>query len=183
MNQDVGINHKSTCLGNEARLLEDEHLVRVVRELLRQSNAAMEGLLKMGVVRNRNQPVEGVAQVIVCACLDLMLANQPGFDAIDADGKKYEIKGIRTDKNNGKTSPIRDPSLFDYLILVVVATDFRVRSIWKFPKDHLVDNRDVFKWQPEGRSYVALNRDTPRVEGVQDLLDEFLQRFPYWESA
>ena len=84
----------------------------------------------MGVVINRNSPVEGVAQLIACACLELTPAapNQKGYDATDAEGYHYEIKGIGTDENNRITSPISDPSCFDYLVLVVFATDFRVRS-------------------------------------------------------
>lgn len=176
-------NHSPVRLGDEVLLLEDEPRVRVVRELLRQSNAAMEGLLKMGAVKNRNAPVEGVAQMIACACLDLTPDNQTGYDAVDTAGRRYEIKGIRTDENNAKTSHVSDPSCFHYLVLVVVATDYRVRHIWKFARDPLIENSNVFKWKDEGRSHVALNRDTSKVEGAQDLLDEFRQRFPFWESA
>lgn len=176
-------NHSPVCLGNEARLLEDEHRVRVVRELLRQSNAAMEGLLEMGAVKNRNLPIEGIAQMIACACLDLTPDNQTGYDAVDPAGRRYEIKGIRTDENNAKTSHVSDPSCFHYLVLVVVDTDYRVRHIWKFAKDPLVKNSHVFKWKDEGRSHVALNRDTSKVEGAQDILDKFRLRFPFWELA
>ena len=183
--QDVGTAQNLVGLGNEARLLENENRVRAVRELLGQINAAMEGLRGMGVVKNRNSPVEGVAQLIACACLDLTPAapNQKGYDAKDANGRHYEIKGIKTDKNNRNTSPISDPSCFDYLVLVVFATDFRVRFILNFQKDSLIKNRAVFKWQADGKGYVALNQDTPRVEGVQDLLDEFRRRFPFWDPA
>lgn len=183
--QDLGTIQNPAGLGNEARLLENENLVRTVRELLGQINAAMEGLREMGVVNNRNSAVEGVAQLIACACLDLTPAapNQKGYDAKDAEGCHYEIKGIGTDDNNRETSPISDPSCFDYLVLVVFATDFRVRFILNFPKDSLIKNRAVFKWRSDGKGYVALNRDTPRVEGAQDLLDEFRQRFPFWDPA
>ena len=47
----------------------------------------------------------------------------------------------------------------------------RVRFILNFPKDSLIKNRDVFKPQDGGKYHVALNRDTPRVEGAQDLLN------------
>ena len=172
-------------LGNEARLLEDENSVRVVRELLRQINAAMNGLLEMGVAKTRNSAVEGVAQLIACACLDLTPAaeGQKGYDATDAEGRHYQIKGIGTDGNSGRTSNILDPAFFDYLVLVVLGTDFGVQRIWSFPKDPLTKDRDVFKWVSTGKHYVSLNRDTPGVEGAEDLRDKFGQCFPFWDSS
>ena len=139
---------------NEARQLDDENLVRVVRELLRTINAAMEGLRELKVVSTRNSPVEGVAQLIACACLDLTPAvvGQKGFDATDAAGRRYEIKGIRTDTNSGQTSPVRKPFVFEYLVLVVLANDYRVRNIWNIPKDPLVADRNVFQ-SSSGDSY------------------------------
>ena len=107
---EVGIVQMMAELVDEVHQLGGENRLQTVRELLRISNAAMEGLMRLGAVRTHNAPIEGVAELIACECLDLTLAarNQEGFDATDAEGLRYQIKGICTDKNTGRTSPIRE---------------------------------------------------------------------------
>ena len=183
---EVGIIQMMAKLVDQAHELGGEKRLQTVRGLLRISNAAMEGLTRLGAVRTRNALIEGVAELIACECLDLTLAdrNQEGFDATNAEGLRYQIKGICTDGNAGRTSPIREPHCFEYVVVVVCARDYRVRSILNIPKDVLVGTPGLWAWSNRIQAHqVTWNRNRAAINGVEQKLPLFRQRFPFWDVA
>ena len=183
---EVGIIQMMAELVDEAHQLGGENRLQTIRELLRISNAAMEGLMRLGAVRTRNAPIEGVAELIACECLDLTLAarNQQGFDATDAEGLRYQIKGICTDNNTGRTSPIREPHDFEYVVVVVCARDYVVRSILNIPRDVLVGTPELWAWSNRIQAHqVTWKGNRAAINGVQEMLPLFHQRFPFWDAA
>ena len=136
--------------------------------------------MRLGAVRTRNAPIEGVAELIACECLDLTIAarNQEGFDATDAEGLRYQIKGICTDENAGRSSPIREPHDFEYVVVVVCARDYRVQSILNIRKDVLVGTPELWVWSRRIQAHqVTWNRNRAAINGVQEMLALFRQRF------
>ena len=91
-------------------------------------------LRERGVLRSTNSPVADYAEYLVCRGLSLSPAKKSakGFDATDAEGKKYEIKARReaTGSKPTRFSPIRELEAHqsDYLVAVVFAEDFTVKK-------------------------------------------------------
>jgi len=72
--------------------------------------------------------------------------NEQGFDAIDRDGKRYEIKHRRAqnvDLNNFG---------FDFLVLVNLDDDFRVAGMWRMTVDKA---KEIFQWRDRFNKYQA----------------------------
>jgi len=112
---------------------------RSVGELLRTYSEVMEELRKRGVVRSSNNPVADYTEYVVSTELALTrLANSAaGADAVDGQGRRYQIKGRRL------TAANRSPALsgirnlkdrpFDYLIAVIYHEDFTVDYAAQLP--------------------------------------------------
>lgn len=101
-------------------------------ELLRLFARVMTELRSRGVVRGANNPVADYAEGLVAAALGLSLVakSSTGHDAVDADGRRYEIKGRRPTKENpsAQSRVVRglDAKHFDFLVGVVFNEDFSV---------------------------------------------------------
>lgn len=112
---------------------------RSVGELLRTYSEVMEELRKRGVVRSSNNPVADYTEYLVSTELALTrLGNSAaGADAVDGQGRRYQIKGRRL------TAANRSPALsgirnlkdrpFDYLIAVIYHEDFTVDYAAQLP--------------------------------------------------
>jgi hypothetical protein len=94
------------------------------------------------IVRSSNSPIADFAETLVAKLLKLtVVANSTAsYDAISADGKRYQIKARRVTKDNKsrQLSAIRnlDKGGFDYLIVVVFdESGFKPVEIWRFPID------------------------------------------------
>ena len=76
-----------------------------VSDLLRLYTEVLEELRRRGVTRSSNNPVADYTEHIVAAKLGLKLSNNSasGFDALDADGRRYQIKGRRLTPQNPST--------------------------------------------------------------------------------
>lgn len=70
--------------------------------------------------------------------------NEPGYDAIGPDGKRYEIKyrsAQNVDVNNFD---------FDYLILVNLDDDYRLTGMWRIPCEVA---RQIFQYREKFNKY------------------------------
>lgn len=92
------------------------------------------------IVRSSNSPIADFAETLVAKLLNLnVVANSTAsYDAISADGKRYQIKARRVTKANQsrQLSAIRNlgKSGFDFLVVVVFdESGFKPVEIWRFP--------------------------------------------------
>ena len=110
-----------------------------VSELLRCFANILDELKERKVVRTRNNPVADYAEWLVTQQLGLSLerSSKRGYDAIDQNGKRYQIKSRRLDPTNESKllSVIRnlDTNEFDYLVGVLFNRDFTVKEAYKIP--------------------------------------------------
>ena len=108
-----------------------------VPELLRCFANILDELKERKVVRTRNNPVADYAEWLVTQQLGLSLerSSKRGYDAIDQNGKRYQIKSRRLDPTNESKllSVIRnlDTNEFDYLVGVLFNRDFTVKEAYK----------------------------------------------------
>jgi hypothetical protein len=103
-----------------------------VSELLGLYADVLEALRSRGVTRSTNNPAADYTEHLVATRLGLTLAGKSssGFDASDAGGLRYQIKGRRLTRQNQSTelSALRNLEArpFDFLIAVVYRRDFTV---------------------------------------------------------
>jgi hypothetical protein len=103
-----------------------------VRSLLRLYCAIGQELILRKLTRSTNNPVGDYAEYLFATALSLTLAGNSakGYDAVDADGQRYQIKGRRPTPANPsrQLSVIRnlDSKPFEFLAGVVFAPDFAV---------------------------------------------------------
>jgi len=122
-------------------------------ELLATYSELMEELRQRQLIRTSNNPVADYAEKFTIECLGLrgMGKEQKGFDAVDAKGRKYQIKGRRLTRHNSsrQLGVIRNlkERLFDYLIAVIFNEAFGVQEIWKIPYDFVARNSKFSKLQ------------------------------------
>ncbi|GAH21961.1 unnamed protein product [marine sediment metagenome] len=74
-----------------------------------------------------------VGEVLACDKLGLKLLADPisaGYDAIDKDNKRYQIKTRRVEHNRGRLSRFSKHE-FDYAILVVLNAKYEIMELWQ----------------------------------------------------
>ncbi|TNJ34409.1 hypothetical protein [Arenimonas terrae] len=132
------------------------------RQLLTAHGALLDELTRRGVVRSANNPVADYAEALVCKVLRLSreVPSRAGFDAIDSDGTRYQIKGRRLAGPNKSTQlgAIRnlDQRPFDVLAAVAFDADLSVRYAALIPVEFVTErgrysrhaNAHVFHFRP-----------------------------------
>jgi hypothetical protein len=109
--------------------------------LLKLYSEILQELVRRKVCRSTNNPVADIAELLVMEALTLTPAakSTKGYDALDASGKRYEIKGRRVTANNSSRmlSAIRDCEArhFDYLAGVLFREDFSFDKACVVPFD------------------------------------------------
>lgn len=108
-------------------------------ELLRLYTEILQELIHRNVCRSTNNPVADLTESLVIQALGLSRAQKStkGYDAADADGKRYEIKGRRLTAHNGSRmlSAIRECEKrhFDFLAGVLFNEDFSLHRACLVP--------------------------------------------------
>lgn len=103
--------------------------------------SALKELRYRGILRSFNTPTGDAAEWLVANALGLTLQNNAntGYDAVDSDGLRYQIKGrwLATSKSTRQLSVIRnlDADPFDYLIVVLFDPAFEITECWQIPID------------------------------------------------
>jgi hypothetical protein len=93
------------------------------------------------VIRTSNNPVADFAEFIVAEKMSLCLAanSTAGYDAVDKDGKKYQIKSRRITSHNKsrQLGVIRnlEQGKFDFLVGILFNEDFKVLEVYQIPID------------------------------------------------
>lgn len=125
------------------------------RELLRLYSEIMRELRNQGVLRTHNNPVADYAEYIVSQTLHLELCDNSikGYDAIDRNNIRYQIKGRRLTVGNPscQLGVIRsiDKKEFDFLIAVLFNEDFSVKNVYKIPH-HIIKKYSRFHQRMNG---------------------------------
>ena len=118
--------------------MKDLHQMSEI-ELIQTHGAVIDELLRRGVVETRNNPIGNYTEWLVCRRLGLTKAakNEKGFDATDADGVRYQIKGRRDEATSVQFSAIRnlDRQDFDMVVAVAFNGDYSVRLAVVIPHD------------------------------------------------
>ncbi|MCM5506727.1 hypothetical protein [Vibrio sp. SCSIO 43169] len=109
------------------------------KDLLRLQSSITEELLKRNVVRTKNNPLGDYTEWLVANALGLELQSnsKAGYDGVDADGTKFQIKGRRVTSGNKsrQLGAIRnyDVKNFDFLVAVIFDEDFDVIEAVQMP--------------------------------------------------
>lgn len=131
-----------------------------VKELLELEVDVLEELRERKVLRTANNPTGDVAEYIFCKAFGWHQEpnSNKSFDATDAQGTRYQIKGRRLHGRNKsrQMSAIRDLGGFDFLAGVLFNKDYNVLRAALVPinivKAHVTPDRHV-------NSYRFLLRD------------------------
>jgi hypothetical protein len=111
------------------------------KELLRLHAAIINELKQRKVVRTKNNPVGDYTEYLVSKTMNLSLASNSaaGYDGIDKEGIKYQIKGRRiTPENKSRQlSAIRnlDKKNFDFLVGVIFDENYSVLDAVVLPHE------------------------------------------------
>ena len=110
------------------------------QDLLQQYVAVMDELKSRGITRTDNIPTGDYAEKLACKALGLKPTERSfkGYDAIEEDGTKYQIKARRADGQIGSKplGIIRDlqENQFDYLFAIVFSHEYFVRAAYLIPR-------------------------------------------------
>lgn len=144
-------------------------------QLLALHCQVMALLRERGVVRSSNNPVGDYTEALVAKALGVELAanSQSGYDAIGADGTRYQIKGRRLTVHNGSTqlSAIRnmDGAPFDQLAAVIYDGDLAVQYAGLIP---ILIVKQVAKYRAHTNSHTLhFRRPLLDVAGVVNITD------------
>ena len=112
-----------------------------ISQLLNHYTLILDELHHRGVVRTENSPIGDYAEWLVANCLNLTLENnsKTGYDAVDGQNIKYQIKGRRITPKNPSTqlSVIRnlESHHFDFLIVAMFNAQVEVQKVVKIPHE------------------------------------------------
>jgi hypothetical protein len=156
--------------------MDDSELKRLsVPGLLRLYSNLLEELTSRNIVRSTNNPVADFAEYLVVNSLNLRPAakSTKGYDAVDNQGCRYEIKGRRNTRRNRSRmlSVIRDceSGHFHFLAGVIFREDFSFHKACLVPHE-IVVRESVFRKHVNGH-ILQLRDSLWNVEGVQDITD------------
>lgn len=146
------------------------------RQLLELHCRLMAKLRQRGVVRSSNNPVADYTESLVAKVLDTKLESnsKAGYDAVSADGTRYQIKGRRLTLENSGTqlSAIRnlDTNPFDYLAAVVFDKDLSVCYAALIPLS-VVQGLGRYRAHTNAHT-LSFRRAVLDVDGVRDITAE-----------
>jgi len=121
--------------------------------------AILPAITRFRAAFGRDLSTDFLAELYAARELNLELpdrSNEPGSDAIDDRGRKYEIKYRSLTTLNVDLNSFD----FDYLILVNLAEDYRLIGMWQLPVERA---KTVFSFREKYRKYQATQE---RVKSV-----------------
>ncbi|MEZ5490275.1 MAG: hypothetical protein R3F50_08145 [Gammaproteobacteria bacterium] len=147
-------------------------------DLLQLHSSIIEELKRRGVVRTKNNPVGDYTEWLVARGLGLELANNSvaGFDGIDRDGVKIQIKGrrITPDNNSRQLSAIRnlESQDFDQLAAVIFDENYNILDAVIMPHEVI---GDYASYRAHTNAHILHLRGAilsdPRVRDIRAVLD------------
>ena len=144
--------------------------------LLRLYADVVEELRRRKVTRSANNPVADYTEYLVAAALGLqpVTKSTTGYDAVDSDGNRYEIKGRRLTPQNPsrQLSAIRglDKTHFAFLVGVLFNPDFTVHRGCVVPYS-VVLGKAVYRKHPNAW-ILLLHDEVWGLAGVRDVTQQ-----------
>ena len=136
----------------------------------------MEELRRREIVRSSNNPLGDFAELLFCLALGWTRshAESKGFDALDNQGNRYQIKSRRLTNPSRQLGVIRElhdeQSPFDYLAAVLMTPEFQVQRAALVPLSIV---RELATHVPRSNSWRFILRDNVWEKlGVRDVTDE-----------
>jgi hypothetical protein len=114
-------------------------------ELLQLHARVIEELRRREVLRSKNNPTGDYAEWLVATRLGMKLEvkSTAGYDAVDAEGSRFQIKARRITADNGsrQLGIIRklDSCQFDNLIAILFRSDYSIMSAYAIPHVVIAD--------------------------------------------
>ena len=155
------------------------------KELLSLYARVLDELRRQGIIRSTNNPAADYAEHLVSRALRLEIAGKSnaGYDAIDSNNERYQIKGRRITSHNKsrQLSFIRGleegKRPFEYLAGVLFAEDFPIFRACVIPLDAV---RLHSKHVPHVNGWRFVLHDKiwalPNVKDITDNLKEHAKR-------
>lgn len=149
------------------------------KDLLLQHVEIIEELKKRRILRSNNNPVADYTEWLASRALDLELQpkSKKGYDAIDTNGKKYEIKGRKITPSNPspQLSVLRnlEDKHFDFLIGILFDKDFSVLEAYKIP--HSIISKYSSYSEHQNGEILHLKGELLSANGVERI-DEQIRR-------
>ena len=140
-------------------------------ELLQTHSAIIVELRRRGVVTTKNNPIGDYTEWLVCNRLQLQIQrnSRQGFDAIDLQGIRYQVKGRHSEDNSVQFSVIRnlERQEFDFLIAVIFDEIYSVRLAVKVAHDAVPK---LARHRGHANGYVPILTDkVVELVGVDDI--------------
>jgi|SRR6266404_1588436 len=142
-------------------------------EMLSTYADLMEQLRSRGICRSSNNPVADYTEGLVAAKLNLELRGNSasGYDAVDAAGKRYQIKGRRLTPHNPSTqlSALRNLNdrPFDVLVAVIYNVDVTLAYGGIVPHSLVLGN-SVYRERVNAHIFI-MRRSVLTLPGVVDI--------------
>jgi hypothetical protein len=147
-----------------------------VAELLALHGQISDALRTRGVTRSSNNPVGDLAEYLFCKTFGWAQANKSAtnIDAIDQQGRRYQIKGRRLTRHNSsrQLSALRDldGAHFDFLAGILFAEDYSISRAAIIPHSIVLADASFVK---RTNSHRFLLRDNVwDAPGVRDVTAE-----------
>lgn len=148
-----------------------------VQELLHLYVEVLDELRQRNIVRTSNSPVGDYAEWLAAHCLGLTLVSNSmaGYDALDRQGIRYQIKCRRITQENKsrQLSAIRnlDACDFDFLLIILFNHDMKLQKVLKMP--HSLVGRFA-SYRKHVNAHILTLRDSMLADPlVEDLTDQF----------
>jgi hypothetical protein len=144
-------------------------------ELLKLHGGINEELRARGILRSANNPTGDLAECLFCRAFGWRQANNSvrGYDATDAEGRRYQIKGRRVHRRNKsrQLSAIRDLAgeTFDVLAGVLFDDDYNVLRAALIPRA-VVEARSKYIEHTNSNKFI-LHDDVWSLDGVEDVTE------------
>lgn len=157
---------------NDLKCLSNRQLLKLYAELMTEMRTR-------DLVRSSNGPGADIAEGLVAKALSLTLntASTAGYDGVDPQGRKIEVKCRRITPHNGsrQLSVIRnlESAHFDFLAGVLFNEDFSVMRAALIPFD-VVKEHAVFVKHTNGWKFV-LRDSVWALAGVEDISERLRQ--------
>jgi hypothetical protein len=147
-----------------------------VRQLLRIHADVLSELRDREIVRTGNSPLGDYAELLFATAFSWELANNSsaGHDAVDRDGRRYQIKARRvTSRNKSRQlSAIRKlpEATFDYLACVLFDENYAILKAIIIP--HMLVTRIVKRTEHTNSWRLMLTDNVWNLDGVRDVTSE-----------
>lgn len=145
-----------------------------VSALLQTHSEILDELRRRGVMRSANNPTGDYAEWLFCSAFGWKQAanSVKGYDATDADGIRYQIKGRRLHQHNSsrQLSAIRDLNGFDILAGVLLDARFDIARAALIPSE-VVSRRASYSRHTNSQRF-HLRDEIWQIEGVRDVTSE-----------